>query len=577
MAQQPTLSAVEPDGAVLGRQYRARALRRRPRSADDAVLRAVDRRVFDAAAVRLAASDARLAGAARAAAAPGVAVGDGICHQQRGVLLGAAIHPGAERAADPVVGTAIRGGVVAAAVRRAADMGAARGHHDLACGRTHHHPARRPRRARQHPVQQGRCDVRRRALGIRTIFGADAAPAEDASVVADCLHYRLRRAAAVAFLDLGILDRLHAEIRPVDGGDADLCRDLPLHAGISVFQPRHRADRAEPRGAVLSSGAGVRLGDGDPAARRTAAAVSPRRLSAGAGGCRNRVAAGIGRGMNLRLQRCIGFRSGAGQASLPSNNRSGKRRWERQHRMISLSTRRLRAAAVFALIFTGLASAASAQTPYPNRTITLVLPFAAGSGTDTTTRIISQHLGMALGVGIVIDNRPGANGMIAATYVARAAPDGYTLFVTTNTTHSANPYLLKTLTYDPVKDFTPIARTGDLPFMLVIHPDIPANSVAELIALAKKDPGKLSYASGSSSASVSGATFARLAGIDLLHVPYKSSPPALTDVIAGRVSMMFIDVPTGLPHVQGKALRRLRSLPNAARPCCPSFPPWTIR
>jgi tripartite-type tricarboxylate transporter receptor subunit TctC len=114
--------------------------------------------------------------------------------------------------------------------------------------------------------------------------------------------------------------------------------------------------------------------------------------------------------------------------------------------MISLSTRRLRAAATFALIFIGLASAASAQTPYPNRTITLVLPFAAGSGTDTTTRIISQHLGMALGVGIVIDNKPGANGMIAATYVARAAPDGYTLFVTTNTTHSANPYLLKTLT-----------------------------------------------------------------------------------------------------------------------------------
>ena len=129
--------------------------------------------------------------------------------------------------------------------------------------------------------------------------------------------------------------------------------------------------------------------------------------------------------------------------------------------------------------------------------------------------------------------------------------------MTTNTTHSANPYLLKTMSYDPVKDFTPIARTGDLPFMLVIHPEIPANSVAELIALAKKEPGKLTYASGSSSAIVSGATFARLAGIDLLHVPYKSSPPALTDVIAGRVSMMFIDVLTGLPHVNGKALKAL--------------------
>lgn len=196
-------------------------------------------------------------------------------------------------------------------------------------------------------------------------------------------------------------------------------------------------------------------------------------------------------------------------------------------------------------------------TSYPTKNITLVLPFAAGSGTDSTTRIISKELGTALGTGIVIENKPGANGSIAASYVARSAPDGYTLFVTTNTSHSANPYLLKNMTYDPIKDFTPIARTGDLPFMLVINPQIPANSVAELIALAKKEPGKYSYASGSSSAIVSGATFATLAGIDLLHVPYKSSPPALTDVIAGRVSMMFVDVPTGLPHVNGKVLKAL--------------------
>jgi putative tricarboxylic transport membrane protein len=240
--------------------------------------------------------------------------------------------------------------------------------------------------------------------------------------------------------------------------------------------------------------------------------------------------------------------------------------------MISLSTRRLRAAAVFALIFTGLASAASAQTPYPNRTITLVLPFAAGSGTDTTTRIISQHLGMALGVGIVIDNKPGANGMIAATYVARAAPDGYTLFVTTNTTHSANPYLLKTLTYDPLKDFTPIARTGDLPFMLVVHPDVPAETVAELVVYAKANPGKLTYASGSSSAIVSGATFAHNAGIDMLHVPYKSSPPAMNDVIGGRITMMFTDVLTGLPHVNGNALRALAVTTKDRSPLVPNLP-----
>ena len=218
--------------------------------------------------------------------------------------------------------------------------------------------------------------------------------------------------------------------------------------------------------------------------------------------------------------------------------------------------------------------ARQSQTKVGLVNITLVLPFAAGSGTDTTTRIISKELGTALGVGTIIDNKAGANGSIAANYVARSAPDGYTLFVTTNTTHSANPYLLKTMSYDPIKDFTPIARTGDLPFMLVINPEIPANSVAELIALAKKEPGKYSYASGSSSAIVSGATFARLAGIDLLHVPYKSSPPALTDVIAGRVSMMFVDVLTGLPHVNGKALKALAvttKQPSALLPQLPTM------
>ena len=216
---------------------------------------------------------------------------------------------------------------------------------------------------------------------------------------------------------------------------------------------------------------------------------------------------------------------------------------------------------------------AIAQTAnYPNRAITLVLPFAAGSGTDTTTRLIAKELGTALNANTVIDNKAGANGSIAASFVARAPADGYTLFVTTNTTHSANPFLLKTMSYDPIKDFTPIARTGDLPFMLVIHPDIPANSVAELIALAKKEPGKYSYASGSSSAIVSGATFARLAGIDLLHVPYKSSPPALTDVIAGRVSMMFIDVPTGLPHVNAKALKALAVTTKKPSALLPNLP-----
>lgn len=232
----------------------------------------------------------------------------------------------------------------------------------------------------------------------------------------------------------------------------------------------------------------------------------------------------------------------------------------------NISCRAMLAALVLA------APSAFAQAPYPSRNITLVLPFAAGSGTDTTTRIISKEVGTALGAGMVIENKAGASGAIAASYVARSAPDGYTLMVSTNTPHSANPYLLKSLNYDPIKDFTPIARTGDLPFMLVVNPDVPAKSVAELVALAKKEPGKYSYASGSSAAVVSGATFAQLAGIDLLHVPYKSSPPALTDLMAGRTTMMFIDVLTGLPHVKAGALRALAVTTKKKSALLPELP-----
>jgi tripartite-type tricarboxylate transporter receptor subunit TctC len=222
-------------------------------------------------------------------------------------------------------------------------------------------------------------------------------------------------------------------------------------------------------------------------------------------------------------------------------------------RVARTSLTRLSALMLAGALFTG---AAHAQA-YPSKTVTLILPFAAGSATDTSTRIIAQQLSTALGQPVVIENKPGANGMIAANYVARSAPDGYTLFVTTNTSHSAAPSLMKNITYDPVKDFTPIARTGNIPFMLVVNPDTPAKTVAELTAYAKANPGKLTYASGSSGAIVMGATYARRAGIDVLHVPYKSSPPAITDLLAGRVSMMFIDVLTGLPHVQAGKLRAL--------------------
>ena len=203
-----------------------------------------------------------------------------------------------------------------------------------------------------------------------------------------------------------------------------------------------------------------------------------------------------------------------------------------------------------------LGAAAHADT-YPSKPITLIQPFGPGSATDTITRVVAQHLSGALGQSVVVEGRPGANGTLAATYVARAAPDGYTLFMGTNSPHSAAPFLMKNLSYDPVKDFTAVTRVGSYTLMLVLHPSVPAKSVKELIEHAKVNPGKLSYASGNTSGVVAGATLARWAELDLLHVPYKSSAPALTDVLGGRVSMMFTDLVTGLPHVKSNALRAL--------------------
>jgi tripartite-type tricarboxylate transporter receptor subunit TctC len=194
---------------------------------------------------------------------------------------------------------------------------------------------------------------------------------------------------------------------------------------------------------------------------------------------------------------------------------------------------------------------------YPSKPITIIVPFAAGSATDTITRVVGQQLSVALKQSVVVENRPGANGALAALYVARSAPDGYTLFMSTNSPHSAVPYLMKNVSYDVIKDFTAITRMGSYTLMLVLHPSVPANSVRELIAHAKANPGKLSYASGNTSAVVAGATLAHWAKIDLLHVPYKSAPPALQDLLAGRVSMAFNDFTTSMPHVQAKTLRPL--------------------
>ncbi|SAI55374.1 putattive exported protein [Bordetella ansorpii] len=207
----------------------------------------------------------------------------------------------------------------------------------------------------------------------------------------------------------------------------------------------------------------------------------------------------------------------------------------------------------------GLCAAAPAVAAdnYPSRPVTLVVPFPAGAGTDAVGRIFAGELGAILGQPVVVENRPGANSTIAGNLVARAKPDGYTLFVTTNTSHSAAPWLMKSIPYDPIKDFTPIARGGNLPFMLVVNPKRPYKNVQELVDYARKNPGKVTYASGNSTGIVAGATLARQTKTDMLHIPYKGTPQALTDVVGGQVDFMFTDLTSGMPFVQSGQLRAL--------------------
>ena len=202
-------------------------------------------------------------------------------------------------------------------------------------------------------------------------------------------------------------------------------------------------------------------------------------------------------------------------------------------------------------------SAALRADTYPSKPITLVNVFGPGSSSDTICRVLAEPLGIALKDTVIVEDRPGANGALAALYVAHAAPDGHTLLMATNSPLSAVPFLMKNVSYDPVTDFTPVTRVGSFTLMLVINPSVPARTVKELIEYAKDHPGKLSFASANTSGIVAGETLKHWAEIDMLHVPYKSTPPAIQDVLAGRVSMMFADLTSGLPHVRSGALRAL--------------------
>ncbi|MGJ7557483.1 Bug family tripartite tricarboxylate transporter substrate binding protein [Variovorax sp. RB3P1] len=209
---------------------------------------------------------------------------------------------------------------------------------------------------------------------------------------------------------------------------------------------------------------------------------------------------------------------------------------------------------------------------FPEKAITFVVPFAAGTATDQIARALGNQIATETKQAVIIDNKAGASGFIASQAVAKAPADGYTVLITTNTTHAANEHLFKKLPYDPVKDFSPVAALGKGGQIMVVNPAFPAKSVAEFIALAKKDPGKYSFGSGSSSSRMAGELLQQMAGIKLLHVPYKSNTLAVTDLLGSQINMMITDTATGLPQVKAGKLRALGISSAARSPLAPDVP-----
>ena len=229
------------------------------------------------------------------------------------------------------------------------------------------------------------------------------------------------------------------------------------------------------------------------------------------------------------------------------------------------------------------AMAQSATDTFPLRPIHIVVPFGPGSGTDTATRMLAQHLELAFKQSVIVDNRPGASGSIAAAAVARSAPDGYTLLMGTNSTHGANSGLFTKLAYDPIRDFVPIGLVGVFSSFMVVNPALPVRTPAELVAYGKANPKALTFAAGNTSSLIMGEMFGRGTGIEMLRVPYSSNPAGLTDVIAGRVSVMFPDISSSIAHVKSGSVRALATvtmsersslaadLPTVAETVLPSF------
>src|SRR5271169_580727 len=230
-------------------------------------------------------------------------------------------------------------------------------------------------------------------------------------------------------------------------------------------------------------------------------------------------------------------------------------------------------AAAVALALTGALDRADAQT-YPNRTVTLVIPFAPGGSTTIVGRGVADKMGELLGEKIVVDNRPGAGGTVGTKAAAKSEPDGYTLLLGYTGTLAIGPSLYRNVGYDPRKDFAPIGMIGHAPTSLVVHPSFPAKTVAELIAYAKANPGKINFGSAGvgTVGHITGEYFARAAGIKLVHIPYKGTSPALSDLLGGHIPMAFAPIPATHANISAGLLRALAVTSKTRNSLLPDVP-----
>lgn len=228
---------------------------------------------------------------------------------------------------------------------------------------------------------------------------------------------------------------------------------------------------------------------------------------------------------------------------------------------------------LFAVLALTAISAASSAQGFPNKPIRLIVPFSAGGPTDVLARIVAQKLTESLGQQVVIDNHTGSGGNIGTDIVAKATPDGYTLLMAI-VGHVINASLYSKLPYDPVKDFAPITLTGAATIIMVAHPSLPAKSIKELIALAKSKPGQLNLASPGSGTPhhLAAELFKTMAGIDMVHIPYKGAAPAVTDLLGGQVSVAFVSLPAALPHVKARKLTALGITSDKRSAVAPEVP-----